>query len=95
MESNSVDDVKERVQTWNELLRKGADDLESGSVNATIFLFSSHRVLTEVLDKPLDFDFAEDDPETEAAGIWADELHLTSAIHTIFAGHLWDSLVGP
>ncbi|KAF9651087.1 hypothetical protein BDM02DRAFT_961937 [Thelephora ganbajun] len=95
MESNSIDDIKERVRTWNELLRTQANDFAKGSIKATVFIFSSHHVLTEVLDKPLDFDFAEGDPETEGAGIWADELHLTSAVHAIFAEYLWNSLVEP
>jgi hypothetical protein len=46
-----------------------------------------------VLDDPLDFDFTDDDPETEGAGIWVDDLHLTSAVHSIFAERLLDSLL--
>ncbi|KAF9793250.1 hypothetical protein BJ322DRAFT_1033723, partial [Thelephora terrestris] len=79
VESSSVDDIEERVQTWNELLRTQANDFAKGSSNATVFMFSSHHVLSEVLDEPLDLDFTEDDPETEGGGIWADELHLTPA----------------
>lgn len=93
MESNSVGDIRERVETWNELLRTQANDFAKGSSNATIFIFSCHYVLTEVLDKPLDLDFTEDDPETEGGGIWADELHLTPAVHEILAENLWGSLI--
>lgn len=93
VESDSADDIKERVHAWNELLRSQANDFAKENNMATVFIFSSHHLLTEVLDDPLDFDFTEDDPETEGAGIWADDLHLTSAVHSIFAERLLDSLI--
>jgi hypothetical protein len=93
VESGSVDDMEERVQTWNELLQTQANDFAKGSSNATVFMFSSHHVLSEVLDEPLDHDFTEDDTETEGGGIWADELHLTPAVHGIFAERLWTALI--
>ena len=40
-------------------------------------------VASIVLDDPLEYDFTEDDVTTEAGGIWADELHLTSEVHDI------------
>ena len=93
MESDSAEDIKDRVHTWNELLRSQANDFVQGSDMATVFVFSSHHVLTEILDDPLDFDFTEDDPETEGAGIWVDDLHLTSTVHSILAERLLDSLI--
>ena len=93
VELDSADDIKERVHTWNGLLRSQANDFAKGSNMATVFIFSSHHVLTDVLDDPLEFDFTEDDPETEGAGIWADDLHLTSTVHSIFAERLLDSLI--
>ena len=93
MESNPIDEIKERVHAWNELLIGQANDFAKGSDKATVFVFSSHRVLTEVLDKPVDFDFAEEDAETECVGIWADDLHVTPAVHAILAERLLDSLI--
>jgi len=95
VESGSTEDIKERIETWNELLRSHAKGFAKGSEKATTFVFSSHQVLVEVLDEPLDFDFAGDDPETEGAGIWKDDLHLTPAVHAIFAKRLLDSLIRP
>ena len=94
VESDSADDIKDRVHAWNELLKNQANDFAKGSDMATVFIFSSHHVLTEVLDDPIDFDFTEDDPEMEGASIWADDLHLTSTVHSIFAERLLDSLIG-
>ncbi|KAF9793247.1 hypothetical protein BJ322DRAFT_1033711 [Thelephora terrestris] len=62
VESGSVEDMEERVQTWNELLQTQANDFAKGSSNATVFMFSSHHVLSEVLDEPLDLGFTEYDP---------------------------------
>jgi hypothetical protein len=56
VESDSAEDSKEWINTWNELLRCQAKDFAEGSERATILVFSSHQVLTEVLDEPLDFD---------------------------------------
>lgn len=92
MKLDSTDDIQERVRAWNELLRSQANDFAKGSDKATIFIFSSHHVLTEVLDEPLHFDFTEDGPEMEGADMWADDLHLTSNFH-YFAERLLDSLI--
>ena len=92
VELGSTESIKERVETWNGLLRSHAEEFAKGSEKATVFVFSSHRVLTEVLDEPLDFDFTEGDPETDGAGIWKDDLHLTPAVHAILAELLLDSL---
>ena len=92
VESGLTKDIKERVETWNELLRSQAKDFVEGDEKVTIFVFSTHQVLTEVLDEPPDFDFVEEDPETEGTGIWADGLHLIPAVHAILAERLLESL---
>ena len=95
VDSDLTEDIRERVKTWNALLRSQAKDFARGGEQVTVFVFSFHQVLAEVLDEPLDFDFAEDDPEIEGAGIWMDDLHLTPEIHAIFAERLLDSLAEP
>ena len=94
-DSGSTGDFMERVETWNALLSSQAEEFAKDGEKATVFVFSFHRVLTEVLDEPLNFDFAEDDPEIGGAGIWLDDLHLTPAVHAIFAERLLDSLIKP
>ena len=54
-----------------------------------MFAYSSRQILTEVFHEPLDFDLVEEDPETEGAGIWVDDLHPILAVH---AGGLRESL---
>ncbi|SJL02454.1 uncharacterized protein ARMOST_05781 [Armillaria ostoyae] len=48
--------------------------------------------LLHVLDDPLEYDFAEDDPDDEGSAIWEDDLHLTPAVHVILADRLLTSL---
>ena len=95
MESGSAEDIKERVEIWNALLRSKAEEFAKDYEKATVFVFSSHQVLGEVLEEPLDFDFAEEDPGIGGAGIWIDDLHLTPAVHAILAERLLDSLIKP
>ena len=93
MESGSEDEIRDRVQTWNKLLQEHSTNFGLSSREATILLFSAHRVLTDVLDDPLEYDFHEDDPTDEGGSIWADDLHLTSEVHDIVAKQLLKSLL--
>ena len=82
------DDIEERVKTWNENLQAQMTEFGTSSKEATTLLFSAHQVLSEVLDDPSEFDFGEDDPETEGGGIWEDDLHLTEDVHDVLAERL-------
>ena len=93
MESGSEDEIRDRVQTWNKLLQEHSTNFGLSSREATVLLFSAHRVLTDVLDDPLEYDFNEDDPADEGGSIWADDLHLTSEVHDIVAQQLLNSLL--
>ena len=79
---------------WNDLLRTQATNFAADTKEATVLLFSSHRLLSDVLEDPLDYDFAEDDPTTEGGGIWIDDLHLTEEVHSILGEHIFKSLFG-
>jgi hypothetical protein len=92
LNSGASDILEERVRLWNDLLRAQATEFSSSSKEATILLFSSHQVLTEVLDDPSEFNFSEDDPMTEYGGIWDDYLHLTADVHDIIAERLLTSV---
>jgi hypothetical protein len=50
-----------------------------------MLLFSANTVLAEVLDDLVEFNFNEDNVEEAGGAIWLDELHLTSAVHSIIA----------
>ena len=95
VDSGSSDEIAKRVTTWNDLLKTQATDFGNSYEEATIILFSSHQVLTEVLEDPTEFDLSEDDPDTEGGSFWEDDLHLTSDIHDILAERLLSSVFFP
>ncbi|KAJ6621353.1 hypothetical protein B0H10DRAFT_2163163 [Mycena sp. CBHHK59/15] len=88
---DSEDEMEDRVTTWNEILRTQALEFATGS-QAIVVVFSVHEVLSDILDDPLQLDYAEDDPTNEGGGIWEDDLHLTPAIHAILAERLLSAL---
>lgn len=65
------------------------------ATEASVALFSSHRVLARVLDDPEEYDFCEDDTTDEGGRIWVDELHLTSGVHDILAEEIVTFLLQP
>jgi hypothetical protein len=88
-----TEELKERVQIWNKLLQGHAIDfLSTDATDATVFIFSSHRLFTDILDNPLEYEFTEDDPETEGGGIWMDGLHPTSKVQDLFGEQLFASV---
>ena len=93
LESDTEEEIAARVETWNELLRNQITEFASSSKEATILLFSSHQVLTEVLEEPLEYDFSEDDPTIDGGNIWVDDLHLTLEVHDILGDQLFKSLL--
>ncbi|KAI9068305.1 carbohydrate esterase family 16 protein, partial [Trametes sanguinea] len=73
----SSDTIAERVEAWNDLLQAQAAEFGASYKEATTLLFSSHHVLTEVLDDPVEYDLSEEDVDMEGGGVWEDDLHLT------------------
>lgn len=57
-----------------------------------MFLFSSHQLLTKILEDPSKFDFGEDDPKTEGGGIWEDDLHTTADVYDVLTVRLMTSV---
>jgi len=45
--SYSTEDIKDRIEAWNELLRSHAKEFAKGSKKATTLVFPSHQILTE------------------------------------------------
>ncbi|KAI0654754.1 hypothetical protein C8Q70DRAFT_1047814 [Cubamyces menziesii] len=86
------EEIDERVKKWNELLRGQIAEFGTSSREATTFLFSSHQVLSDVMDNPDKYDLAEDDPETGGGGIWEDDLHLAAEVHGVLADCLLKAL---
>src|SRR5258707_3892601 len=88
IDSDVAEVIEERVKTWNDLLHEHATEFGLTNKDRTLLVFSSHQLLMDVLDDPLEYDFTEDDVTTEVGGIWADDLHLTSEVHDILREQL-------
>ncbi|EKM74491.1 hypothetical protein AGABI1DRAFT_47884, partial [Agaricus bisporus var. burnettii JB137-S8] len=88
-----MEKIEERVETWNKLLRTQAIEFQSKTTDATVLIFSSHKLFSDILDDPLEHEFTEDDPETEGGGIWVDDLHPTSEVHDILGEQIFTSVL--
>lgn len=76
-------------------MQERAAEFRESAAEASVAIFSSHRVLARVLDDPEEYDFCEDDTVDEGGRIWLDELHLTSEVHDILAKEFTTFLFGP
>ena len=81
-----------RVTEWNELLHEKVGEFADGTPEAAVVLFSAHAVITDVLDRPGEYAFSEQDVSKEGGAIWSDALHVTSAVHEILALRLMEGV---
>ncbi|KAF8068641.1 SGNH hydrolase-type esterase domain-containing protein [Lyophyllum atratum] len=93
----------ERYDTWNFELLRQAEDFAKTASNASVFVVSSHSIISEILDHPAryglldcidqeeDADEAVSDDSDDAVegAIWEDDIHLSEAAHQVFADRLW------
>ena len=81
-------DIASRIEEWNDSLVTHASDFVSNNTQATMLVFSSHKVLSEILDNPGAYGFVENAKSVVGRGIWWDILHLTPAVHKIIANRI-------
>ncbi|KAF8055450.1 hypothetical protein FPV67DRAFT_1542034 [Lyophyllum atratum] len=92
----------ERYDTWNFQLLQQAETFAETASKASVFVVSSYRIISEILDHPAGYalmdciepeesDDAASDTSDEAAerAIWEDDIHLSEAAHQVFADKLW------
>ncbi|KAL1732640.1 hypothetical protein EV714DRAFT_235341 [Schizophyllum commune] len=85
------DTVQGRVNAWNDYLRAkvaGWAESVTAGTRAKTYLFSSHEVISDILDEPEKYGFSKEDVAKEGGEIWVDDLHLSSAVHRILAERL-------
>ena len=82
-----------RVEEWNETLRKKVAEFQQDASQANVAVFSTHAVLSDILDRPLEYaKFEECDVIIEGGAIWDDEIHVTSDVNQIFALRLLETV---
>lgn len=55
----------ERYDTWNQELLAQASEFSKSASNASVFLVSAHRIISDILDKPKEFGFSSDSEGSE------------------------------
>lgn len=88
----SSKDISPRYLEWNDLLISKASTFADEYSLATVFVYSMHKLLGDILHDPEEYGFTEGDATKPGWGIWADVLHLTSAVHSIIADGIMSAL---
>lgn len=86
-------EIRTRIETWNRTLRALASGFAEAASQASVFVFSSNTVIGDILDNPEYYGFTEDDITEECGDIWLDDLHMTGAVHEVFAERLITALL--
>lgn len=89
----SVGSIEECVDEWNVVLQAQTKQFRVSRDDATVFLFSAHQVLTDVLDDPSKYGFDEDDVVDQEGTIWEDDFDPTSEVLDILAERLLKALL--
>ncbi|KAF9457592.1 hypothetical protein BDZ94DRAFT_1227626 [Collybia nuda] len=60
-----MDISAERYDTWNAELLAQATEFSNTASKASVFVVSAHRIISDILDKPVNFGFSSDSEESE------------------------------
>jgi len=82
----------DRYEKWNTSLRQTMKKFASRHEDVTALLYSSHAMLTKILDNPETYGFPRGDVRKRAGSIWFDHLHPTSKVHDLIAEDVGDFL---
>ncbi|CAE6436999.1 unnamed protein product [Rhizoctonia solani] len=86
-------DFASRYKMWNENLNKMVQQFSEEHLDASCFEYSSFKLLNSILDDPAEYGFDEGDAQKFGGGIWADHIHLTSAVHEWIARDIREYLM--
>ncbi|KAI0697108.1 hypothetical protein C8T65DRAFT_743346 [Cerioporus squamosus] len=80
------------VLTWNAKLGEAARAFAAAHPDATVLIWSSWHLFSQIYSDPESFGFREQDLVDDEGGIFVDGLHPTSAVHGIVAAQILDFL---
>jgi phospholipase/lecithinase/hemolysin len=78
---------------WNKSLGENIQMFSNAHPDVRCFEFSSYKCLSDILDHPVKHGFIEDDVTRYGGAIWADNIHLTGAVHETIAQDVWEYLM--
>ncbi|KAG2008626.1 fungal cellulose binding domain-containing protein [Coprinopsis cinerea AmutBmut pab1-1] len=81
-------------QKWNQILLGRLETFKSSHPDATVFLFSTHQVFSDLLQNLEKYGFPTEDRHRKGGSVWVDHLHPTSRVHDIIARSLAEFLNG-
>ena len=80
------------VLAWNEKLEEAARSFSATHPDATVLIWSSWHLFTQMFNDPSSFGFTAEDLMNDGA-VFVDGLHPTSVVHEIIAAQLIDFLL--
>ncbi|KAI0713878.1 hypothetical protein C8Q76DRAFT_768744 [Earliella scabrosa] len=80
------------VLAWNEKLEEAARSFSATHPDATVLIWSSWHLFTQMFNDPSSFGFTAEDL-MDGGAVFVDGLHPTSAVHEIIAAQLLDFLL--
>ena len=85
--------MRRRTDDWNKLLLEKISEFSRAVPDANVVTFSSHALLSDILDRPDEYsDFEVSDVTKEAGRIWSDDCHISSAVNEIIALRLLEKV---
>jgi phospholipase/lecithinase/hemolysin len=78
-------DRDESFLNWNTELGKAVHRFSAAHRDASVMIYSSWDIFTQVLDDPVRYGFSTEDVRKKGGAIWVDHLHPTSKMHDIIA----------
>ncbi|KAI0669360.1 hypothetical protein C8Q78DRAFT_1070881 [Trametes maxima] len=91
-ERRNATKLKDVITTWNSTLLEAAEKFSADHADATVLVWSSWKLFTELLASPQSYGFGEGEAAKEEGDIFMDGLHPTSQVHRLVAEQLLDFL---
>lgn len=84
--------LQDAVLEWNSALSGAAAKFAAEHTDATVLVWSSWRLFSDILVNPAAYGFSQEDAAEEEGAIFEDGLHPTSAVHRVIAQELLEFL---
>lgn len=84
--------LQDAVLEWNSALSEAAAKFAAEHTDATVLVWSSWRLFSDILTNPAAYGFPQEDAAKEEGAIFEDGLHPTSAVHRVIAQELLEFL---
>ncbi|EIW61069.1 uncharacterized protein TRAVEDRAFT_120349 [Trametes versicolor FP-101664 SS1] len=84
--------LQDGVLEWNSALSGASAKFAAEHTDATVLVWSSWRLFSDILANPAAYGFSQEDAAKEEGAIFEDGLHPTSAVHRVIAQELLEFL---